>query len=597
MGASPTPEIVSVDIAALEALLGRMQQRLDPADYALAALAIESLITLTRLARRQGATIKQMRRLVGMPSSEKTATVFPDGDRHGADGGQPQADGRLVASAGGTEDAAAPSSAPEQNAGADSTKSTPQKKKRKKGHGRVPVEDYTNATHIEVGHDERLQPGQICPNCNKGKLYDLKKPAQFLRIFGQSPLAAVCWDCQQVRCASCNKVFVARPPTDALGPKYDESAAAMMAMMRYRIGVPLNRLDAWQRHLDVPVPASTQWEVVAEHSADVMPVFRVLLRLAANGKILHNDDSYARILDFMGKRRAELLARGELENPDRTGLFTTAIVSITTRGPIAIFVTGRQYAGENLADLLKKRTADAGILLLMSDALERNLPEGYVVDWAKCICHGRRHVVDEAGNYPPECKHILDELAKVFKVEAECKKLGVSDEERLRIHQRDSGPVMEALEKWLKAFVAEKRIEPNSGMGKAINYLLKHWSGFCRFLHVPGAPLENNLTERILKMAIRHRKNSLFFKTQHGADVADVYMTIICTCELNGVNPFDYLTSLMRNSKAVAADPESWLPWNYREALARVGAMERHTPNGLAGTVTLPPIPQVKLPN
>jgi hypothetical protein len=105
-------------------------------------------------------------------------------------------------------------------------------------------------------------------------------------------------------------------------------------------------------------------------------------------------------------------------------------------------------------------------------------------------------------------------------------------------------------------------------MGKALAYLLKHWSRFSRFLHVPGAPLENNLCERVLKMAIRHRNNSLFFKTPRGAQVGDIYMSIICTCELGGVNPFDYLTTVMRNAKEVAAAPDQWLPWNYRETLA-----------------------------
>jgi hypothetical protein len=577
---SSAPEIVNINIEALDALLGRMQQQLMPADFDLAALVFESYIAVTKMAREQGATIARLRRMIGMPSNEKTAAVFQGGgsiDSDQTQANEPPAASTVTANAddtssdaNATDEDAGPSSTLTHDGGGSAGKTTA--KKKRKGHGRVPVEDYTNAAHIAVEHDERLRPGQLCPTCMSGKLYDLKKPARFLRIFGQAPLAAVCWDCQQVRCASCSKVFVATPPAAAQGPKYDESAAAMMALTRYRLGVPLNRLDHWQRNLETPVPASTQWEVVNEHAADVMPVFGVLLRLGAQGTVLHNDDSFARILAFMGNRRAELLLRGELKNPDRTGVFTTAVVSITPRGPIAIFFTGRQHAGENLADLLDKRVADIRPPLLMSDGLDRNLPKGHAVDWANCICHGRRYVVDEAANYPPECKHILDELAKVFKVEAECRKLRVSAEERLRIHRRDSGPVMDELEKWLKALVAQKRIEPNSGMGKAINYLIKHWTRFCRFLHVAGAPLENNICERILKMAIRHRNNSLFFKTQHGADVGDVYMTLICTCELNGVNPFDYLTALMRNPKAVAADPEQWLPWNYRDALACVGA-------------------------
>lgn len=137
---------------------------------------------------------------------------------------------------------------------------------------------------------------------------------------------------------------------------------------------------------------------------------------------------------------------------------------------------------------------------------------------------------------------------------------------------------MDGLHEWLNALVAEKRIEPNSGMGHAIDYLLKRWHRFTRFLHVPGAPLENNICERALKKAIRHRNNSLFYRTQHGADVSDIYTTVIHTAELHHVNAFQYLTVLMRNAKAVAADPASWLPWNYRETLTSIAALETPAP-------------------
>ncbi len=75
-----------------------------------------------------------------------------------------------------------------------------------------------------------------------------------------------------------------------------------------------------------------------------------------------------------------------------------------------------------------------------------------------------------------------------------------------------------------------------------MNYLLKRWDKLTRFLHVPGVPLDNSLAERALKMAIRHRRNSLFYRSQNGADVGDIYMTLIYSAELHGQNPFDYLT-------------------------------------------------------
>ena len=112
-------------------------------------------------------------------------------------------------------------------------------------------------------------------------------------------------------------------------------------------------------------------------------------------------------------------------------------------------------------------------------------------------------------------------------------------------------------------------MEPNSGLGQAISYLLKHWEKLTLFLRAAGAPIDNNLVERALKKAILHRKNSLFYKTRKGAEMGDLFMSLIHTCELNGVNPFDYLTELQRHAEELKRNPSEWMPWNYRETLAR----------------------------
>ena len=127
---------------------------------------------------------------------------------------------------------------------------------------------------------------------------------------------------------------------------------------------------------------------------------------------------------------------------------------------------------------------------------------------------------------------------------------------------------MEALRRWIAAQCEHKRVEPNSGLGQAFTYLLQRWDPLTLFLRVPGAPLDNNICERALKMAIRHRNNSLFYKTQRGADVGDLYMALIYTATLHGENPFAYLTALFEHERDLAAHPAAWLPWTYRDALA-----------------------------
>lgn len=138
-------------------------------------------------------------------------------------------------------------------------------------------------------------------------------------------------------------------------------------------------------------------------------------------------------------------------------------------------------------------------------------------------------------------------------------------DERLKLHQEKSGPSMDELKEWMEEKPTNKEVEPNSRLGGAITYMTSRWEKFTLSLRVPGAPLDNNLVERALKMAIRHRRNSLFYKNERGAWVGDLFMSLIHTCNLMKVNAFDYLTTLFRNVEEIAKNPSLWMPWNYKE--------------------------------
>ncbi|RLB55844.1 MAG: IS66 family transposase, partial [Deltaproteobacteria bacterium] len=114
------------------------------------------------------------------------------------------------------------------------------------------------------------------------------------------------------------------------------------------------------------------------------------------------------------------------------------------------------------------------------------------------------------------------------------------------------------------------QVEPNSGLGEAMQYVLTHWQALTLFLRVAGAPLDNNIVERALKKAILSRKNSYFYKTDNGAWVGDLFMSLIHTCELNGANPFDYLVALLRHPEQLRQTPADWMPWNYQQALEQL---------------------------
>lgn len=172
-------------------------------------------------------------------------------------------------------------------------------------------------------------------------------------------------------------------------------------------------------------------------------------------------------------------------------------------------------------------------------------------------------------SFPVECRYVLETLGEVFGYDEQARVRGLSPNERLHFHQEHSGPVMETLRAWSNAQFEERKVEPNSGLGQAISYLLRHWEKLL-FLRVAGAPIDNNLVERALKKAILHRRNSLFYKTRKGARMGDLFMSLIHTCELNGVNPFDYLIELLRHAEELKQAPSEWMPWNYHQTLARL---------------------------
>jgi hypothetical protein len=239
------------------------------------------------------------------------------------------------------------------------------------------------------------------------------------------------------------------------------------------------------------------------------------------------------------------------------------VVATAGDNKIALFFTGQKHAGENMTDLLKQRQAELDPPIQMCDALSRNVSKEFETILANCLVHGRRNFVDVAANFPEETAHVIDQIALVYRNDETAKERNLSPQERLLFHQRESAPVMKNLKQWLSEQLHQKKTEPNSGLGKAIAYILKHWDPLTLFLRVPGAPLDNNICEQTLKKAILHRKNSLFYKTEHGAFIGDMFMSLIHTCNLGDVNPFDYLVALQKHSSEVFKNPGNWMPWNY----------------------------------
>jgi transposase len=430
------------------------------------------------------------------------------------------------------------------------------------GHGRNGADAYHGADKVRVTH-ATLAHGDRCPDCARGNVYTQKEPQALVRIAGQAPLAGTVYELERLRCNACGQVFTAEEPEGVGTEKYDETASAMIAQLKYGSGIPFYRLEQLESQLGIPMPAATQWEVVEEAAEVIKPVHDELIRQAAQGEVLHNDDTSMRVLHI------------EREPSDeRTGVFTSGILSTGQGWKIALYFTGRQHAGENIADVLQQRDTELPSPIQMCDALSRNVPKlsaGAEILLANCLAHGRRQFVEVAANFPDQCRYVLEMLGQVYGHDANARERSLTASDRLRWHQERSGPVMDGLHRWLEAQFTERKTEPNSGLGKAIMYLLRHWRPLTLFLRQAGAPLDNNIVERMLKRAVLHRKNALFYRTLNGSQVGDLFMSLIHTCQLCDANSFDYLIEMQRHAQQLAVNPAEWMPWNYRETLARAG--------------------------
>jgi len=519
------PKRIDLDLDQVDALLKRVETgTLDAGDYEIIKAMVETIHLLSQSVDEKATSIRRLLRMLFGASTEKLENVIKDHKD-------------------------------------TSSKSTDQNGKPKpRGHGRNAAAEYTGAEKVNIPH-ENLKSGDRCPECQKGKVYPLKVPATVVRVTGKSPLQATVYQMERLRCNLCGEIFTAKTPDGIGDEKYDAASGAMIALLKYGSGLPFNRIQQLQASLGVPLAASTQWEIVDDAANKVLPAWQELCRQAAQGSVVYNDDTTAKILALIKEQK------DDNSGSSRKGMFTSAILSVVDDKKIALFFTGRNHAGENLAQVLAERQSGLDPPIQMCDALSRNLPKDFLTLLANCLCHARRNFVDVLASFPEQCQFVIETLAKVYKNDQVTKNQNMSDEDRLVYHQTHSGPLMQALEPWLDDQVNEKKAEPNSGLGQAVSYMQNRWQPLTLFLRVPGAPLDNNLCEQVLKRAILHRKNSLFFKTERGAFVGDLFMSLIHTCSLVKVNPFDYLTALQEHGSLVQKNPQDWMPWNYTNAL------------------------------
>lgn len=414
---------------------------------------------------------------------------------------------------------------------------------------------------------EDLSKGDICPKCGIGKLYKYE-PAITVRISGNSPLTSTKHIFERLRCNSCLEYFTAKVPEevskDGNGKQmYGYSARAIMAIYRYFGGMPMHRQESLNHLLGIPVSASTILDQVEYVANAGNPVFNELKKLAKSANSYELDDTTNKILNA-GKEMIPDRKTGKLK--ERSGVYTSGIIAKTDSYKIILFKTNIGHAGEFIDEILKGRNVNDPPPVIMSDALSSNKPT-VINDYRQTLCnaHARREFYDLYEHFPNKVEWVLDNYRKIWENERQCREK--TPEERLEYHKEKSLGVMVEIKTWAEKLLGSNEVEENSAFGKALKYFIKNFNGLSAFCHVANAKLDNNEMEGTLKLIIRGRKNSLFFKTQTGADIADVLTSLIATCQKQSINSFDYLTEIQKHYDKVRLNPHEWLPWNYQNTL------------------------------
>jgi transposase len=552
-------DIPKINPSEVETLIKKIEQStLSEQDKRMITRLLRTLLYLVGMLQEKKITLLKLKEMVFGKKSEKMK-------REEGEKGEPKDESESGVQEGGKGDG---SQTPknEKVEGAES-----EKPQRKPGHGRRSSSDYPGARKVHCRH-QQLGSGSPCPRLNcRGKVYREKRAHRFIQFVGQPAIEATQYEQEVIRCRECGAVYEAPLPEGVSPKKYDETADASIAIQRHAIYTPSYRTARMQEMCGIPLPESVQSERCREVADVLEPIYEQMKKEAADGKVFHIDDTPVRIMELVKENKEKEREKKEeekkepekkKEEKERVGIQTSGVaVELYSGAKVVLYFNGRQHAGENVEDLYRLRSPGLPPPIQMADALACNWCGERERIVCKCLVHARRKFVEIRRIYPEACDYVLKQIGKVYRNEGQT--AGLSDEERLAYHQKHSEPVMAELKQWMDEQAAEKKVEPNSSLGKAVNYFQSHYEGLTAYLRHAGAPIDNNWCERALKPVVIIRKNSYGYKTSRGAKTAAIIQSVIQTCRLNGTNVWTYLVSVLRRSTEVRGKPEAFLPWNY----------------------------------
>jgi len=335
------------------------------------------------------------------------------------------------------------------------------------------------------------------------------------------------------RCNAC-VVTAPAPPQLQPGARYSPELAVEVAVAKYADHLPLERQVQMMAREGLRIDTQTLFDQTSVLARHLQPSADALGRHVLTASVVHADETYWRLLNGQEVKRWWVWAVASEE--------AIAYRFLDSRSQASARTVLDGYAGTVLVDGYSAYTA-----------LQK---AGGAFQLAHCWAHVRRKVTECLETFPVEANELLARIGQLYAIEREVPRAGpdasaTERAERLalrqQLRQERSRPVVADLRAWAEA----QRVLPESGLGRALAYLLGLWDGLVRFLDDPAIPLDNNAVERGLRGVVLGRKNHLGSKSRRGMEVAAVLYTLIESAKLVGVEPRAYLLRALHAALAV----------------------------------------------
>lgn len=413
-----------------------------------------------------------------------------------------------------------------------------------------------------------MYSGQVCSECGKGKVY-FGTSRKLLEFTGGAPVSVKRHEKKVLRCNACSKEFMNGQRID----KWQPSARSAIIIQKV-MGFPFNRLSTLQSLYNTPIADGTMWNQCEDLWNEAAKfIYEELYKQAAECNNYYIDDTRAKILEIVA-------ANKKLPHKEKRACNTTVICTTTEeKHQIILYITGNKHCGENFAELLSNRDSDVGSIKIMSDASSNCLSKLAAellnkMTVFKCGAHARRKYHELLNFEEAYCLWFLEEISSIYKNDEYCKVNNYDDQKRLEYHQKNSTKHVSNIYVKIDELFDNKLVEPNSSLGKAMQYWKNHKDGLTKFLYVAGMALDNSIAEQVFKYMIWQRKNSYFFKTKKSANILSGFTSIIITCRLNNINVEGYLNWIQENWLKVQSNPKEYLPWRYTEYINNLRVVE-----------------------